>query len=355
MSENFDAGAFVVSGTKSSSVSAGLTTLIAVAPCELDVSSIQVYATTGGTTASTFNIKVTPPVTPPVYARTYNYNYATAKNYQISSVTNDATYASSAYSSATLTFTTVGSHNLSVGDVVTITGFSFAPYNLKDATVASVNQSSGTFTIKYPEKVATDVHLSGAIPGNYAYFSYPGTGTVATYNSTTIPHGLKTGDKVTISNLTTATGYHVTAAAVTVKDAFSFTYPVASGGTFSGSGNAIIVPTIVAPTGNSAIQPVVTKGQVVDAVQLVTDATDYNKAADYKKGTAYYAYVSDLILPAVASSTAAGINFPAATNLGNADGRVAGKIPTGSKVELEIVVAGTSLADLDYGVEFKKK
>jgi len=349
MSENFDAGAFVVAGTKSSTVSAGVTTLLAVTPCELDVSSIQVYAGTVGTSPSTFNILVTPPTTPPVYARTYNYNYATAKNYQIASVTNDATYASSAYSSTTLTFTTTGAHNLSANDVVTINGLSFAPYNLKDATVASVNQSAGTFTIKYPEKVATATHLSGAIPGAYANFSQ--SGSVATYNSSTVPHGLKTGDKVTISNLTTATGYHVTSAVITVVNAFSFTYAVSSSGTFSGSGNAIIVPTIVASTSPNATQPVVTKGQVVDAVQLVTDTTDYNKAADYTKTTAYYAYVSDQILP----TSTRGINFPAATNLGNADGRIAGKITTGSKVELEILVAGGSLADLDYAVEFKKK
>jgi len=339
MSLNLDAGAFVVSGNIASP-SAGTTVLVQNTPCELDVAGFQVYAGTVGSTPSSFNIKVTPPATPAVYARTYNYNNATGKNIAISSVVTDGT---------TLTFTVSGSATLAAGDVIAITGSTLPAWNLKDVAIASVSNTNGlttSFTVKYPEAVATATHLTGSLPGAYANFSQ--SGSVATYNSTTVPHGLKTGDKVTVAGLTSATGYHVTAAAVTVTGAYSFTYAVSSGGTFSGSGTATVYTTVVS-TASSSI--VVAKGKVVDAVQLVTDSADYNVAADFTQGTAYYAYVSDAVLPI----SARGATFGAATNLGNGDARLAGKIPTGSKVELEVFVAGTSLANLAYGVEFKKK
>jgi predicted RNA-binding protein Jag len=336
MSLNLDAGAFVVSGTLSSTVSAGVvsTPLVTVAPCELDIAGFQVYAGTAGSTPTSFNIKVTPPTVAPVYARTYNYNYATAKNIAIASVVTDGT---------TLTFTTSAAHSLSTGDVISITGSTLNAWNLKDAVVASATSGTTTFTVKYPEVTSTAVHTTGwntATSGNITI----GTSTITFV--TNVAHGLKTGDKVTITGVTTTTAANVTAYAVTVISGTSFSIGVATTGTPGGT--AKILSTIVS---NAANPIVATKGKVVDAVQLVTDNTDYNVAPNFAQGTVYYAYLSDQVL----SSSAVGATFGAASALGNADSRIAGKIPTGSKIELEVFVAGTSLADVAYAVEFKKK
>jgi hypothetical protein len=333
MSTNFDSGAFVVSGNISSP-SAGTTVLLQNTPCELDVSGFQVYAGTVGSTPSAFNIKVTPPTVPAVYARTYNYNYATGKNIAIASVVTDGT---------TLTFTTSAAHSLSTGDVVTITGSTLNAWNLKDAVVASATSGTTTFTVKYPEVTSTSIHTTGwntATSGNITI----GASTITFV--TNAPHGLKTGDKVTITGVTTTTAANVTASAVTVISGTSFSIAVTTTGTPGGT--AKILSTIVS---NAANPIVATKGKVVDAVQLVTESADYNVAPDFAQGTAYYAYVSDSVL----AISARGASFGAATALGNADARLAGKIPTGSKVELEVFVAGTDLANLAYGVEFKKK
>jgi len=339
MSLNLDAGAFVVSGNISSP-SAGTTVLLQNTPCELDVAGFQVYAGTVGTTPSSFNIKVTPPATAAVYARTYNYNYGTGKNVAISSIATDGT---------TLTFTVSGSSLLAANDVITVAGSTLSAYNLKDAVIASVTNSGGfttSFTVKYPEPVGTSTHLTG----------WSGIGTVSASNVvvgastikfiTDAPHGLKTGDKVTVTGVTTVTAANVTASAVTVVDSTSFTVAVATTGTPGGT--AKILATVVTDARNAIV---VSKGKVADAVQLVTDVVDYNVAPDFTQGTAYYAYISDQVLPI----STRGATFGAATALGNADARVAGKIPTGSKIELEVLVQGTSLANLAYGVEFKKK
>jgi hypothetical protein len=335
MSLNLDAGAFVVSGNIASP-SAGTTVLIQNTPCELDVAGFQLYAGTVGTTPSSFNIKVTPPTVAPVYARTYNYNYATAKNVAVSNIATDGT---------TLTFTTAAAHSLNTGDVISVTGSTLPAWNLKDAVVASATPGTTTFTVKYPEATATSIHATGVLSVPYANMSNNGSG-VGTFQTST-NHGLKTGDKVTITGISTATGYNITNQAVTVTGGNTFTAAV-SGTLTGGSGTGAVVVTVVA----SSISPiVVTKGKVVDAVQLVTDVTDYNVSPDFTQGTAYYGYVSDQVLPI----NAKGVTFGAATALGNADARIAGKIPTGSKIELEILVAGSSLANLAYGVEFKKK
>lgn len=339
MSLNLDAGAFVVSGNIASP-SAGTTVLLQNTPCELDVAGFQVYAGTVGTTPSSFNIKVTPPAVPAVYARTYNYNNATGKNVAISSIATDGT---------TLTFTVSGSATLAANDVISITGSTLPAWNLKDAVVASVTNSGAlttSFTVKYPEPVGTSTHLTG----------WSGIATVSASNVvvgastikfiTDAPHGLKTGDKVTVTGVTTVTAANVTAAAVTVVDSTSFTVAVATTGTPGGT--AKILATVVSNASNPIV---VAKGKLAEAVQLVTDTTDYNVAADYTQGTAYYAYISDQVLAA----SSRGAAFGAATNLNNNDARVAGKIPTGSKIELEVLVQGTSLANLAYGVEFKKK
>jgi hypothetical protein len=339
MSLNLDAGAFVVSGNISSP-SAGTTVLLQNTPCELDVAGFQVYAGTVGSTPSSFNIKVTPPAVPAVYARTYNYNYGTGKNVAISSITTDGT---------TLTFTVSSSSLLAAGDVISVAGSTLLAYNLKDAVVASVTNSNGfttSFTVKYPEPAGTATHLTG----------WSAIGTVSSSNvvvgSSTITfvtdnaHGLMTGDKVTVTGVTTVTAANVTAAVVTVISSTSFSVAVTTTGTPGGT--AKILATIVSDTRNAIV---VSKGKVADAVQLVTDVADYNVAPDFSHGTAYYAYISDQVLPL----SARGATFGAASALGNSDARVAGKIPTGSKIELEIFVAGTSLANLAYGVEFKKK
>jgi hypothetical protein len=337
MSLNLDAGAFVVSGNISSP-SAGTTVLLQNTPCELDVAGFQVYAGTVGSTPSSFNIKVTPPTVAPVYARTYNYNNATGKNVAISSIATDGT---------TLTFTVSSSSLLAAGDVITVTGSTLPAWNLKDVAIASVTNSGGfttSFTVKYPEVTATSTHATGVLSVPYASMS--NSGGVGTFVTST-NHGLKTGDKVTITGISTATGYNITAQAVTVTGPATFTAAV-SGTLTGGSGTGAVVATIVSDARNSIV---VAKGKVADAVQLVTDVADYNVAADYTQGTAYYAYISDQVLPI----SARGATFGAATALGNADARIAGKIPTGSKIELEVFVAGTSLANLAYGVEFKKK
>lgn len=339
MSLNLDAGAFVVSGTIATP-SAGTTVLLNNTPCDLDVSGIQLYAGTVGSTASSFNIKVTPPTAAPLYARTYNYNYATAKNINVSSIATDG---------SALTFTVSGSATVATGDVISVNGSTLPAWNLKDAVVTGVTTSGGlttAFTVAYPEPVGTSTHLTG----------WSGIATVSASNVvvgastikfiTDAPHGLKTGDKVTVTGVTTVTAANVTGATVTVVDSTSFTVAVTTTGTPGGT--AKILATVV---GTKDYPIVVTKGKVVEAVQLVTDAVDYNRDPNYAQGTPFYAYISDQILAA----NARGVQLPAATALGNADGRVAGRIPAGSKIELEVLVRGTSLADLAYGVEFKKK
>jgi len=337
MSENFDAGAFTVTGSIASPSAGSSAVIQQVTPCDLDISGIQLYAGTVGSTVSTINIKVTPPAAPAVYARTYNYNYATAKNVQVSSVATDG---------STLTFTTASAHSLSTGDVVTITGSTLPAWNLKDAVVASATSGTTTFTVSYPEAAGSATHLTGwsAIGTVSASNVVVGTSTIKFV--TDAAHGLKTGDKVTVTGVTTVTAANVTAAVITVVDSTSFTVAVATTGTPGGT--AKILATVVANTSNPIV---VTKGKLVEPVQLVTDAIDYNRDASFVQGTAYYAYVSDQILPA----SSRGVSLPAATALGSADGRVAGKIPAGSKIELEVQVAGTSLAALAYGVELKKK
>jgi len=347
MSLNLDAGAFVVSG-KIDTPSAGTTVLLQNTPCELDIAGFQVYAGTASGAPSSFNIKVTPPATPAVYARTYNYNNATGKNIAISSVATDGT---------TLTFTVSGNATLAANDVIAITGSTLPAWNLKDVAIASVTNSNGlttSFTVKYPETVSKQSHTTGwsgiATPSSS---NISISGSVATY-ITDFPHGLKTGDKVTISGLTTtaATGFNIsTALAVTVNSATSFsaTLPSTTNTTNTTiTGAAKILATVVSNASNSIV---VAKGKIVDAVQLVTEAADFNVAPNFAQGTAYYAYVSDQVLPIDSKGTA----FGAATNLGNGDARLAGKISTGSKVELEVFAVGASLADLAYGVEFKKK
>jgi len=344
MSLNLDAGAFIVTGTIATPSAGAKSTLVYTTPCDLDIAGVQLYAGTVSAGASTVNIKVTPPTAAPLYARTYNYNYATAKNVQVVSVATDG---------STLTFTTATAHSLSTGDVVSVTGSTLPAWNLKDAVVASATSGTTTFTVAYPEAAGSAGHVTGISGIATVSSSNVVVGSSGTTFTTDAPHGLKTGDKVTISGVTggTVVGVNQTAAAVTVTGASTFTTATASSVSSTIGGTAVIKATVVS---NSANPIVVTKGQVVNAVQLVTDDVDYNRASNYAQGTAYYAYISDLVLPA----SARGAQFGAATNLGNADGRVSGRIPAGSLVELEVQVRGTtttSLADLAFGVEFKKK
>jgi len=340
MSLNLDAGAFIVTGTIATPSAGAKSTLVYTAPCDLDIAGVQLYAGTVSAGASTVNIKVTPPTAAPLYARTYNYNYATAKNVQVVSVATDG---------SALTFTTATAHSLSTGDVVSVTGSTLPAWNLKDAVVASATSGTTTFTVAYPEATGSAGHVTGISGIATVSASNVVVGASTVKFITDAPHGLKTGDKVTVTGVTTVTAANVTASTVTVVDSTSFTVAVTTTGTPGGA--AVIKATVVS---NSANPIVVTKGQVVNAVQLVTDDVDYNRASNYAQGTAYYAYISDLVLPA----SARGAQFGAATNLGNADGRVSGRIPAGSLVELEVQVRGTtttSLADLAFGVEFKKK
>ena len=343
MSLNLDAGAFVVSG-KIDSPSAGTTVLLQNTPCELEIAGFQVYAGTSSAAPSSFNIKVTPPAVPAVYSRTYNYNNATGKNIAISSVATDG---------VTLTFTVSGNATLAAGDVIAITGSTLPAWNLKDAVVAGVTNSSGlttSFTVKYPETVSKQSHTTGWSGIATVSASNVVVGSSGTTFTTDFPHGLKTGDKVTITGVTggTVVGVNLTAAAVTVTGANTFTTATASSVSSTIGGAAKILATVVTDARNSIV---VAKGKVVDAVQLVTDSADYNVAPNFAQGTVYYAYSSDAVL-AIDSK---GTSFGAATNLGNGDARLAGKIPTGSLVELEVFAVGASLANLAYGVEFKKK
>lgn len=338
MAESFDAGAFVIN-KDAGSQSAASTTLLSVAPCDLDIASFAVYQTATTTTPSSFNIKVTPPVAPAVYARSYNYNYATAKNTQITSISSDLT---------TLTFTVSGASTLAAGDVITVTGSTLPFWNLKDATIASVSQTNGlttSFTVKYPEATATSTHPGSKVALANVNTTNPSTGVVK--YTTAISHGLKTGDLVTVGGTTTGANDIGTATAVTVLTATTFT--VASSNTVGAVGASGYIN--ITAVSNGANPIVVTKGQVVDAVQLVTDP-DVNRAADYTlSSTPYYAYVSDQVLPIGVK----GAQFPAPA-LGNGnDSRLAGKIPAGSKVEIEMLVAGATVAGLTYSIEFKKK
>jgi hypothetical protein len=343
MSLNLDAGAFVVTGTISTPSAGAKSTLVYTAPCDLDIAGVQLYAGTVSAGASTVNIKVTPPTAAPLYARTYNYNYATAKNVQVVSVATDG---------SVLTFTTATAHSLSTGDVVSVTGSTLPAWNLKDAVVASATSGTTTFTVAYPEVTGSDTHvtgISGIVSGNSVAQVIIGTDKV-TFTTDNL-HGLKTGDKVTVTGVGGVSAANVTASAVTVTGSKSFSVSVPG---ITGSVTAAAVTIKATVVSNSTNPIVVTKGQVVNAVQLVTDDVDYNRASNYAQGTAYYAYISDLVLPA----SARGAQFGAATNLGNADGRVSGRISAGSLVELEVQVRGTtttSLADLAFGVEFKKK
>lgn len=338
MSTNFDAGAFVIN-KDAASQSAGSTTILSVAPCDLDIAGFAVYQTAATTTPSSFNIKVTPPVAPAIYARTYNYNYATAKNVAISSISSDLT---------TLTFTVSGNAVLAAGDVISVTGSTLAFWNLKDAPIASVSNTNGlttSFTVKYPEATATSTHPGSKVALQNVATTNPSAGVVK--YTTAIAHGLKTGDKVTVGGTTSGANDIATATAVTVLDATTFT--VVSANTVGAVGaNGYINITVVS---NAANPIVVTKGQVVNAVQLVNDL-DVNRDADFTlSSTPYYVFTSDQVLQAGVK----GAQFGAANLSNNAEPRLAGKIPAGSKVEVELLVAGATVAGLTYSVEFKKK
>jgi hypothetical protein len=342
----FDSNAFVITGqTDSGSTVTAADTVLLLAPCDLDVSGVQLYATTGPTGASglSYNIKVTPPTSAEVYQRSYNY---TAVSKSVASVGTTDGY--------TWTVTTNSAHGLTASSVFKLDGVTASKLNVKDFAVASI-ASSTSFTFKTAANYTTSA-IATPSSSNISI-----SGSVATY-ITDAAHGLKTGDKVAITGLTTtaATGFNISTSsplAVTVNSStsFSVTLPSTTNTTNTTiTGAALILPTYVSTVTFPAN---VTAGTVANAVQDQLVPTDYNVAPDFTPNTnaAFFLYAQDKVVAPV-SSGAAVSSLGGADNYYNVDGRVSKKILKGSLVALTIVKPGaTAASGLRYSVEFTKE
>lgn len=358
----FDSNAFVVSGTAATvagtnasvltaayadSTTAKGDILLLVAPCDLEVQGVQLFASTPGTTTGTgVNIKVVPPTTSSVYARTYNY---TAVSKVVSTLaTTDGT---------TWTGTTTAPHGLTSSSVIKLDNFFNTAFNLREKPVASV-ASTTTFTI------TTSQNYQLPLIGTASSSNLSVSGNVYTI-ITTNAHGLKVGDYVTTGAITGATtAYTITNAAKVTSVLSSTKFTVDVSIVLTGSANIVgvgsiggatvkVFPTYTSPTGSGLAQTV-TAGFVASPVQDQNYASDLSVAADFTpvQANAFYAYGYEQLIPAGASTA----QFGAAVSANNGDPRVNNMIKAGSLVYLSVttISSATALAGLVYSVEFTK-
>ena len=357
----FDSNAFVISGSgvaPATSANSTLTNAVAsntvangdilllVAPCDLEVNGVQLYAGTPGTTTGTgFNIKVVPPTTSSVYARSYNYT-AVSKVVSTLATTDGITW----------TGTTTAPHGLTSSSVIKLDNFFNPAFNLRDKAVASVANTT-TFTITTADAYQIPLIAANGLTNV--------TGNVYTF-ATSNAHGLKVGDYVTTGTITGATtAYTITNAAKVTSIVDSKTFKVDISVVLTGSANTVgagaitspvgvkVFPTYTSPVGTGLAQTV-TAGIVANAVQDQLAASDLNVAADYTPvpANAFWAYGYDQLVPAAASTA----QFPAAAAANSGDPRVNNLIKAGSLVYLSVTAfsTGTKLAGLTYAVEFTK-
>jgi hypothetical protein len=358
----FDANAFVVSGSGVAPASSANSTLtnalssntvangdvfLLIAPCDLEVNGIQIYAGTPGTTTGTsFNVKVVPPTTASVYARSYNYS-SLSKVVSTLATTDGITW----------TGTTTAAHGLSTSSVIKLANFFNPAFNLTDKPVASVPDST-SFTI-----TTADSYQLPLIAANGLTNVNGNVYTFATSNA----HGLKAGDYVTTGTITGATtAYTITSAAKVTSIVDSKTFKVDISAVLPGlAANTVgagaitspvgvkVFPTFTSPVGSGLAQTV-SVGTLAAPVQDQLAVSDLNVAADYTPAPskAFWAYGVDLLVPA-ATSTA---QFGAAAAAYSNDSRLNNVIKAGSHVYLSVVTAstGAKLSGLNYAVEFTK-
>jgi len=356
----FDANAFVVSGSGQAPASSANSTLtnalssntvangdifLLIAPCDLEVQGVQLYAGTAGTTTGTsFNVKVVPPTTPSVYARSYNYS-------SLPKIVDTLATADG----ITWTGTTTSNHGLSTSSVIKLTNFFNPAFNLTDKPVASVADTT-TFTITTAANYQLPLIAASGLSNASGVYTF----------TTSNAHNLKVGDYVTTGAITGATtDYTITNAAKVTSIVSSTQFKVDISIVLSGSANTVgsgaitsptgvmVFPTFKSPVGTGLAQTL-NVGTLAAPVQDQQAVSDLNVAADYTPvpSKAFWAYGTDQLVPAAATTAQFG---PASAAYSN-DSRLNNVIKAGSHVYLSVVTAstGTKLSGLNYAVEFTK-
>jgi hypothetical protein len=164
----------------------------------------------------------------------------------------------------TVTYTASAAHNLVVGQVITITGFTTTGFNLTSQTVTSVPTAT-TFTV-------TNALAAGTSTGTGTLTS---TGPVNITYTTSAAHGFVAGQTVNITGVTgTGTPNQLNATIITTPSTTTFTIEAPAPATWTSGGTATVGASTTGPTALVTFGPfTAATGATITHAALVSAST----------------------------------------------------------------------------------